>query len=173
MNVHLWYSICDIFEQVTSGNPGKDMGENRTQSEETIVCTLGDVTDIIDGQYMRCFQTPHLILPTKEKLLMVQPFFHRRISWMVLMTLLVLAFTLSACGGDTATTTSTTSTTSSSSASTGAASAVTITETTGGNDIYAFSPTTLSIKAGDSVKFTNNSDENHKLAVAPAGPTTG
>ncbi len=55
----------------------------------------------------------------------------------------------------------------------GSTTTVTITEKTGGMDIYAFDPLTLSIKAGDSVKFVNNSDENHKLAASPAGPTVG
>ena len=36
--------------------------------------------------------------------------------------------------------------------------------------MYAFAPTTLSIKAGDSVKWVNNSDENHKLVISPNGP---
>jgi plastocyanin len=103
--------------------------------------------------------------PQKEKLHMFKPFLRRQISWMMLATLLGLTLVLSACGGDT---------TSSSSTSTGGSSAqtVTITETTGGNDIYAFAPTTLSIKAGDSVKWVNNSDENHKLVFTPAGPTS-
>lgn len=91
----------------------------------------------------------------------------------VFMSLVILSMTLllSACGGD-ATPAASTSTTSAPAAG-GAAQTVTITEQTGDNDIYAFAPTTLSIKAGDSVKWVNNSDENHKLAVSPAGPTAG
>lgn len=50
---------------------------------------------------------------------------------------------------------------------------MTIAEQAGANDIYSFDPATLSIKAGGAVKFTNNSDENHKLAITPAGPTAG
>ncbi|MBA2391593.1 MAG: hypothetical protein H0V70_02465 [Ktedonobacteraceae bacterium] len=91
---------------------------------------------------------------------MFKPFFRRQISVMMLMVLMVLTFTLAACGGDTT-----------SAASSGSAQTVTITETTGGNDVYAFAPTTLAIKAGDSVKWVNNSDENHKLVISPNGPT--
>jgi len=88
------------------------------------------------------------------------------------MSLVVLSMTLflSACGGDApAASTSTTA----APAAGGSAQTVTITEQTGGEDVYAFAPTTLSIKAGDSVKWVNNSDENQKLAVSPAGPTVG
>lgn len=92
---------------------------------------------------------------------MFKPFFRRQISVMMLMTFLVLTFTLAACGGDTTT-----------AASSGSAQSVTITETTGGNDVYAFAPTTLAIKAGDSVKWVNNSDENHKLVISPNGPAS-
>ena len=93
--------------------------------------------------------------------------------WTTLMSLVVLAlaFSLSACGGDSAPAASTSS--SSSAASVADALTVTITEKTGGNDIYSFSPTTATLKAGGTLKFTNNSDENHKLAITPAGPTVG
>jgi plastocyanin len=106
---------------------------------------------------------------------MVKLFFRRQTSLLMLTSLLVLAFALAACGGDApaASTSTTTSSPSSSSSSSGATSKVTITEQTGGNDIYSFSPATLSIKAGDSVQWVNNSDENHKLAFSPAGPTAG
>jgi plastocyanin len=99
----------------------------------------------------------------KEKLPMFQSFVRRPIFVMMLMALFVLTFTLSACGGD--------ATPAASSSGGGSVSTVTITETTGGNDVYAFAPTTLSIKAGDSVKWVNNSDENHKLVLTPAGPS--
>src|SRR5579859_6670005 len=93
--------------------------------------------------------------------------------WIALLSLVVLtlAFTLSACGGDSTPATSTSNSTSAAPA--GSASAVAISEQTGGNDVYSFSPATISLKAGDSIKFTNNSDENHKLAITPAGPTAG
>jgi plastocyanin len=83
--------------------------------------------------------------------------------------LLSMALLLSACGGDSAPA----ATSAPAASGSGSASAVSISEQTGGNDIYSFSPATISIKAGDSVKFTNNSDENHKLAISPAGPTAG
>jgi plastocyanin len=95
---------------------------------------------------------------------MFKPFLRRQISVMMLLSLLVLTFTLAACGGS--------DTTSASSSTSGSAQTVTISETTGGNDVYAFAPTTLSIKAGDSVKWVNNSDENHKLMISPNGPTS-
>jgi plastocyanin len=93
--------------------------------------------------------------------------------WTTLMSLVVLAlaFSLSACGGDSTPAASTSS--SSSAASVADALTVTITEKTGGNDIYSFSPATTTLKAGGAIKFTNNSDENHKLAITPAGPTVG
>jgi plastocyanin len=102
----------------------------------------------------------------------------RRMSYSAALMLLVifsLAIVLSACGGDATTTTAPASGGASSggAATGGSTSTITITEKTGSQDIYAFDPLTLSIKAGDSVKFVNNSDENHKLAVSPAGPTVG
>jgi plastocyanin len=49
---------------------------------------------------------------------------------------------------------------------------VTITEKTGGHDIYSFDPQTLTIKAGTTVKWVNNSDENHLLAGNPSSVFT-
>jgi len=51
---------------------------------------------------------------------------------------------------------------------------VTITEKTGTHDIYAFDPQTLTVKAGQAVTFTNQSDEFHLLMTADATgtPTT-
>ena len=98
----------------------------------------------------------------------------RRMSYRAALMLLVifsLAIVLSACGGDAATTTP--AAPSGGAATGGSPTTITITEKTGSMDIYAFDPLTISIKAGDSVKFVNNSDENHKLAVSPAGPTVG
>jgi plastocyanin len=97
---------------------------------------------------------------------MFKLFFRRRTSVIMLMTLLLLTFTLAACGGDT----TSAATSSGSTSSGGSTHMVTITEVTGSNDVYSFDPTTLSIKAGDSVKWVNNSDENHLLAITPAGP---
>ncbi len=106
---------------------------------------------------------------------MVKTFFRSRISLMILVSSLVLVFALSACGGDAPAASSTPagSTSSGAPSADSAAQKVTITEQTGGNDVYAFAPATLSIKAGDSVQWVNNSDENHKLVVSPAGPTAG
>jgi len=103
-------------------------------------------------------------------------------AWTALMSLIVLVLTisLSACGSDSAPAASSSGSTGSTSAAptTAApaaadATAVSISEQTGGQDIYSFAPATLSIKAGGAVKFTNNSDENHELAITPAGPTAG
>jgi plastocyanin len=51
---------------------------------------------------------------------------------------------------------------------------VTITEKSGTHDIYSFAPQTLTIKAGQVVLFTNQSDEFHLLMTADATgtPTT-
>ncbi len=66
----------------------------------------------------------------------------------------------------------TTSTSSSGSTSSSAGTTVTIAEQTGGNDVYSFSPATITVKAGDTVKWVNNSDENHLLHSAPDGVFT-
>jgi plastocyanin len=89
--------------------------------------------------------------------------------WATLFSLVALVVTLSACGGD-----ATTSSTSSSAAASSSAPAtmVTIAEQTGGHDIYSFSPATITIKAGDTVKWVNNSDENHLLSSTPSGVFT-
>lgn len=105
---------------------------------------------------------------------MVKLSFRRQTSLLMLASLLILVFALAACGGDApAASAGTSSSSSSAGSSSGSTTKVTITEQTGGNDIYSFSPATLSIKAGDSVQWVNNSDENHKLAFSPAGPTPG
>lgn len=99
---------------------------------------------------------------------MQQPFIRpsrRNTSWAIFVCGLLLMTLLSACGGDAGA--------GSGGGGGGSTSDVTITEQTGGNDIYSFSPATITIKAGSSLKFTNNSDENHKLMIDPAGPTAG
>ena len=98
----------------------------------------------------------------------IQPV-RRIISWIALIGLVALTVLLSACGGDATTTTSTSS---SGSTSSSAGTTVTIAEQTGGNDVYSFSPATITIKAGDTVKWVNNSDENHMLHSAPDGVFT-
>jgi plastocyanin len=92
--------------------------------------------------------------------------------WTTLLCLVILTLTLAACG-DSGSTTSSTSSTSSSASSAGSPTTITITEKTGSEDIYAFDPLTVTIKAGGALKFVNNSDENHKLASDPVGPTIG
>ena len=96
----------------------------------------------------------------------IQPV-RRIISWVALICLVALTVLLSACGGD-----ATTTTTSTSSSSSAAGTTVTIAEQTGGNDVYSFSPATITVKAGDTVKWVNNSDENHLLHSAPDGVFT-
>ncbi|GCE30179.1 hypothetical protein KDA_56630 [Dictyobacter alpinus] len=75
--------------------------------------------------------------------------------WVALLCIVVLPFVLSACGD-------------SGTSASGNATTVTITEQTGGNDVYSFSPATVTIKAGDTVKWVNNSDENHLLKSNPS-----
>jgi plastocyanin len=97
----------------------------------------------------------------------------------------VLALMLAACGGDSGSapaasqpaasgSNSGSSASSSSSSSTAAGTTVTvaIAEQTGGMDVYSFSPATVTIKAGDTVKWVNNSDENHQLQSSVAGVFT-
>ncbi len=91
----------------------------------------------------------------------------RPISWMVVACLAILVFALAACGGDGGSTTgsSSNSAASSNNVSGGNASApvatVNIKEKKGssGADVYMCDPTTLSVKKGDTVTFTNMSDE--------------
>jgi len=93
--------------------------------------------------------------------------------WMALSLVVVLSFALAACGGGSTPASSTQSDSSQPTASS-ATAAVTITEKTGTHDIYAFDPQTLTIKAGQAVMFTNQSDEFHLLMTADATgtPTT-
>ena len=118
----------------------------------------------------------------------IQPL-RRMTLWTTLLCLVVLALMLAACGGDSGSSSSSSAPAASgsgsnsgssqagssgSSSSTSAASpvTVTITEQTGGHDVYSFSPATVSIKAGDSIKFVNDSDENHLLSSDVAGVFT-
>lgn len=83
---------------------------------------------------------------------------------LVFASLLAVIFGLAACGTDNTGTTSTTSSTSStSSMSSKAAPAATVTvkesQTKGQADVYRCDPTTLTVKKGDSVTFTNMTDE--------------
>lgn len=97
--------------------------------------------------------------------------------WMALSLMVVLSFALAACGGESAPASSTqpnSSQPTSQPTASSATAAVTITEKTGTHDIYTFDPQTLTIKAGQAVTFTNQSDEFHLLMTADATgtPTT-
>jgi plastocyanin len=94
--------------------------------------------------------------------------------WMALSVVVVLSFALAACGGGSSTPASSTQSNSSQPTASSATAAVTITEKLGTHDIYSFAPQTLTIKAGQAVMFTNQSDEFHLLMTADATgtPTT-
>jgi len=101
---------------------------------------------------------------------MVKPFVRRPVAWMLLVGLLVLVFVLSACGESSSSSTTTSPTTQPTTPPTQAASANTITirEQTGGKDIYTFDPPTLTVSAGQTVTFNNQSDEYHLLITTDA-----
>ena len=88
---------------------------------------------------------------------------HLKFLWSTLSLLVVLSFALTACGGDSTPASSTRS------SALGTVSTVTITEKTGTHDIYSFDPQTITVKAGTTVKWVNNSDENHLLASNSSG----
>lgn len=70
--------------------------------------------------------------------------FRRSMTWMLLASLLILVFALSACGG-----------------SGGSSQTVNIKETKGASgDVYTCDPTSITVSKGSSVTFTNQSDEN-------------
>jgi plastocyanin len=95
----------------------------------------------------------------------------RPVSWMVVACLAILVFALAACGGDGSSTTSSSSgsagnassnnVSSGNASSSGPVASVNIKEKKGssGADVYMCDPTTLSVKKGDTVAFTNMSDE--------------
>ena len=69
--------------------------------------------------------------------------FRRSVTWMLLASLLILVFALSACGGG------------------GSSQTVNVKETKGASgDVYSCDPTSITVNKGDSVTFTNQSDEN-------------
>src|SRR5215472_12363465 len=113
----------------------------------------------------------------KENISMVRHLFRSdgRVTflWMTLSVVVVLSCALVACVGE-ETTASTTQSNSSQPTTSSASAVVTITEKTGTHDIYGFNPQTLTIKAGQAVTFTNQSDEFHLLMTADASgtPTT-
>ena len=88
----------------------------------------------------------------------------RPIFWMIFLCLLVMLLALAACGGDSTGTSGTmNSSNSASSASTpttASVATVMVNETRGSSgDVYTCDPTTLTVKQGDSVTFTNQTDE--------------
>ncbi|HWS84545.1 MAG TPA: plastocyanin/azurin family copper-binding protein [Ktedonobacteraceae bacterium] len=95
---------------------------------------------------------------------------HLKFLWSVLPLVVILSFAFAACGG--ATSPSSTQSSSSPSPASGTTSTVTIAEKTGTHDIYSFDPQTITVKAGSTVKWVNNSDENHLLASKTAGVFT-
>jgi plastocyanin len=85
----------------------------------------------------------------------------RSASLLVVACLMLIVFALAACGGDTMASTTASNNTSSNSNSPAPAATVNIKETKGaaGKDVYSCDPQTISIKVGDTVSFTNQSDE--------------
>lgn len=100
----------------------------------------------------------------------------RQKRWLALVVLSLLALSIAACGGSDSTSSSTASNTTSSNptqpSASGTTMMVTITEKSGTHDIYSFDPQTITIKTGTTVKWVNNSDENHLLASDSAGVFT-
>ena len=99
--------------------------------------------------------------------------------WLSLVSLAVLAVFMAACGDSAPTTaapsssqTNASSSQSNTSSTSSTPATITITEKAGGHDIYGFAPQTLNIKTGTSVKWMNNSDENHLLISTPASVMT-
>jgi plastocyanin len=73
---------------------------------------------------------------------MITSSFRRSVTWMLLASLLILVFALSACGGS------------------GSSQTVNVKETKGASgDVYTCDPTSITVNKGDSVTFTNQSDE--------------
>jgi plastocyanin len=111
-----------------------------------------DARDLDDAQIASfgVFEVPVTYPPhNKEMFRMVKPFIRRPIIWMLLVGLLVLAFALSACGGP--------------------AAAVHIKETKASSgDVYTCDPASISINKGDTVTFTNESDENQDFDMGDA-----
>ena len=87
---------------------------------------------------------------------------HRSTYLLAFACLMLIVFALAACGGDTMSASNTaSSSTSSNSSNPAPAATVNIKETkdSAGKDVYSCDPQTISIKVGDTVSFTNQSDE--------------
>lgn len=97
---------------------------------------------------------------------------HWKFLWNIPLLVVVLSLALTGCGEPSTPSASPMQSNSSQSSASETPSTVTITEKAGANDIYSFDPLTLSIKAGSTVKWVNNSDENHLLASSTAGVFT-
>lgn len=91
--------------------------------------------------------------------------------WSMLLLLVILSFAFAGCG-ETSTPASPMQSNSLQSSASGTTYIVTITEKVGTHDIYSFDPQTISVKAGSTVKWVNNSDENHLLASNSTGVFT-
>jgi plastocyanin len=82
---------------------------------------------------------------------MVKPFVRRPVTWMLLVSLLIVAFAFSACGES------------------GPAATVHIKETKGASgDVYTCDPASITINKGDKVNFINESDENQDFDAGDA-----
>jgi plastocyanin len=82
---------------------------------------------------------------------MIKPFVRRPMIWMLLVSLVVVIFALSACGGG------------------GPAATVHVKETKAASgDVYNCDPTSISINKGDTVKFINDSDETQDFDMGDA-----
>jgi plastocyanin len=82
---------------------------------------------------------------------MVKPFIRRPVIWMLLVTLLISALALSACGGG------------------GPSQTVNIKETKGASgDVYFCDPASITVNKGETVNFTNQSDENQDFDAGDA-----
>ena len=92
--------------------------------------------------------------------------------WSALSLMVVLTFALAACGWWGSAPASSALSNSSQPSTSGTTMIVTISEKAGTHDIYSFSPQTITVKAGTTVKWVNNSDENHLFTGDTSGVFT-
>jgi plastocyanin len=121
----------------------------------------------IANKHIGCFTTRYL-MHDRGRLMHIFGLWLRSVrrpaSWAVFASLLIVVFGLAACGADNTSTSSTTSSTSSTpSKSSNATSAATVavreSRIQGQPDVYRCDPNALTLKKGDSVTFTNMTDE--------------